>query len=181
MDVTGEATDLVLVRQGILVDTVSMSYGLNFLRRAAIDAGINTSTAEPLRAVEEAVLIDVQHNKLFTIQTNKACEKWIKGLTSALQLITKHYALPNATFLLVDETAGGFIKRLLDETSFHLSDAIDESLSAVLVDPGKFANHVVHRDAARGDTFLSILALYVAREQPVSSVSDSVHLLTSST
>lgn len=181
MDVTGEATDLVLVQHGILVEVASMPHGLNFLRRAAIEAGIATSTAEPLRAVEEAVLIDTQHNKRFTAQMRKTCEQWIQELTDTLQSLTARYALPHATFLLVDETARGFLKRLLDETSFHLGDISDESLSVVLVDPGKFATYVMHHGEARGDTFLSILALYVAREYRIPSTPDAVHLLTSAT
>ncbi|HQU07827.1 MAG: hypothetical protein B7X04_01085 [Parcubacteria group bacterium 21-54-25] len=164
MDVTGEATDLALIKQGLLVEVASVSSGLNTLRRAALAAGFSdSSSTESLRTVEEVALIDMEHNPKFTQRMRVARDEWIDKLSEAFQALTVKYALPRAIFLLAGEEALGFLKHVLDdESDLQRLWLSDDALPILALDPGQFARHVTYRDNARGDTFLSLLALYVA-------------------
>ena len=164
MDVTGEATDLALVRQGLLVEVESISCGLNLLRRAAIEAGITTvSSAKSLQTVNEVALVDMEHNGTFTAHMRDARDEWLRNLSKAFQALAVQYALPRMIFLLADEEALGFLKQVLnDGPGLQKLWLSDQALPIFAIDPGQLAQHVTYRDDARGDTFLSLLALYTA-------------------
>ena len=162
MDVTGEATDLALVRQGLLVEVESIPCGLNLLRLAAIEAGLdNRSPAKSLQTVDEVALIDMEHNSAFTSRMRSARDEWLNNLSKAFQALAVQYALPRMIFLLADEEALGFLKHVLnDESGLQKLWLSDQALPIFAIDPGQLAQHVMYRGTARGDTFLSLLALY---------------------
>lgn len=172
MDVTGEATDLALVKQGLLVEVANLPLGINIIRQAAIKAGFNSvSSAQSLKTIEEVVLIDTEHNEEFTKHLHAACTQWLDKLSDALQKLTVQYALPHTIFLISDEESLGFLKHTLENgTSVQKLWLSNEGPPIIAINAGKFAQYVVYRGTASGNTFLSLLALYAVYENSTTNV-----------
>ncbi len=172
MDVSGETTDLLLVKDAVLREAMSVPHGLNELRRAAIEAGLDSAAPDgPIRAVKETVLLDSAHNSRFAAHMQAAREAWVKGLADAFRTLMANYALPHTLFLLADESAHEFLTHILQDPDFRSLWLSDEPMQVRYIDPGQLAPFVAHHGRSKGDTFLSMLALYAVKEK---DLADSV-------
>lgn len=162
MDVTGESTDLALIKQGILVEVANFPLGINMIHEAATKTGIgSTSAARSLRNIEEVALINTEHNAKFTKYLQTARIQWLDKLSDTLQKLTVQYALPHTIFLLSDEEALGFLKHTLENgESVQKLWLSNDGPPVLAIDAGKIAQHVVYRGVANGNAFLSLLTLY---------------------
>ncbi len=166
IDITGEATDVVIAKNGVLTDIVNTKRGLNVLRKNAQDAGIRTTEpSESFYAIEHAVLIDKEHNARFTARMQQARALWLQDIAQILQALNARYVLPKNVFLLVDEEAVSFIKRQFDEAPIFKKIWLSNNpLSIISLDARHFSSLVTYGKGVCADPFLSILALYVAQQ-----------------
>ncbi len=162
IDITGEATDIILSKNGILTDIAHTKRGLNVLRKNAQDAGIrSTKSSGSFHSIEHTLLIDKEHNTRFTARMQQARSLWLQDVAQALQTLNAKYALPKTVFLLSDEESVSFIKHQFDEEPvFQNIWLSSESLSIISLDTRRFSALVVYGKDANSDSFLSILTLY---------------------
>ncbi len=167
IDITGEMTDVVLIKNGLLADITHTKRGLNVLRKSARDAGIRTTNpSESFHAIEHAVLIDKEHNAQFTARMQQARALWLQDIAHILQTLNTRYVLPRAIFILVDEEAASFIKRQFDEEPILKKIWLSsDPLSVMSLDAKRFSSFVTYKKESHGDPFLSILALYATQKQ----------------
>ncbi|VAW32224.1 hypothetical protein MNBD_CPR01-431 [hydrothermal vent metagenome] len=179
MDVSGEATDILIVKKTVLLEDVSVSFGLNDLRRVAIESGIDsTAQDEPLRAMDKTNLFDPDHAGNFAKKIQTARDAWVQGISDAFLTVRSQYALPRDMLLLADKSAHDFLTHMLRSEDFRPLGLSDDLLNVHYVDPGKLAPYVTHHKNAEGDTFISILSLYVAKglKEPLNEGLPVVHL-----
>ncbi len=162
LDITGDATDIVLIKDGLLTDIVHTQRGLNMLRKSAYDAGIHASEpSESFHSMEHTILIDSKRNTKFTASIQQARALWLQDVIQALQTLNIKYVLPRNIFLLADDEAISFIKRQLDkEPAFQTLWLSTEPLPIITLSTRQFLTLVPHRGESQNNTFLSILALY---------------------
>lgn len=162
LDISGEATDIVLIKDGILIDVVHTQRGLNMLRKSAYDAGIHAAEpSESFHTMEHTMLIDSKRNTKFTASIQQARALWLQDVIQALQTLNIKYVLPKNIFLLADDEAISFIKRQLDkEPSFQTLWLSTEPIPIITLSTRQFFTLVQYRGGAQNDTFISILALY---------------------
>lgn len=167
IDITGEMTDVVLIKNGMLTDITHTKRGLNVLRRSARDAGIRTvNSSESFYAIENAVLMDKEHNTQFTARIQQASALWFQDIAQILQALNVRYVLPKTIFILVDEDAVSFIKRQFDkEPVIKKIWLSSDPLSVMSLDAKRFSSLITYKKESRGDPFLSILALYAIQQQ----------------
>mgnify|MGYP001575869824 FL=1 len=70
------------------------------------------------------------------------------------------HPLPQTVFLLADEDARDFLKRLIDESTLRTLWLSEEPLSVIALTPEHTTSVVRARGMAEGDIFLSMLALF---------------------
>lgn len=150
LDVTGEATDIALVKHGLLVGVVSSDSGVNDLARATHEPGATLS----------GPLVDSARNDRFRVKTAEVEGAWLAGVRQSLQTFAERHALPRILFLLADEHAREFLHRVLNNSSLRTLWLSDEPLSIISVEASHFAPYVSVQNDATGDVFLSLIALY---------------------
>ncbi len=143
LDVSGEATDIALVKNGLLASVISTPNGVNHLIRAS------GTLAIPSRGT-------VADNPAFIT----ARTLWYQGLTEALRAFAQDRALPRTLFLLSDEPYREYLRAALDDPSLRSLWLSDEPLSIIPVTPLQFAPFVASGPATEGDVFLMMLALF---------------------
>jgi hypothetical protein len=160
LDVTGEASDLTLVKRGLLSGIVSTTHGLADMLRAADRAPLQVSApAEALVPSTEVPLGPAGDPRaLSRIEAAKA--DWLAGLKDALSSLAKGQALPRTLFLLAPEGSSDFLKSVLDGGPFRSLWLSDEPLTVIPVLPEHFAPYVQTRGEATGDSVLAMLALF---------------------
>lgn len=161
VDVTGEATDIAMVKRGVLIGVANCECGLNRLLRVAHGDGRATSAA-PLEEMRTLVPGDVarQGNDA---RLAAAKETWRNGFRRVVTDYAARFPLPQTVFLLADAEARGFMQRLITETPLPELRLSDTPFSVIPVTPDQFAPYVHTRGEAQGDEFLAMLALFAGK------------------
>ena len=132
LEVSGEATDIAIIKRGLLVDVANIPHGVNDLVRAE-------------RSGDQVDQIEKQ---------------WLTTIESTLQETAIRHALPRTLFLLADTEAREYLRKLLDSSSMRSLWLTDEPLRVISVVPAHFTEFVKVRGDAEGDVYLALLALY---------------------
>lgn len=133
---SGEATDLALIKRGLLVDVASIPFGFNSVRReAATGAPVSMDTDSAART------------------------KWISALADCLRSFSDKHALPRTVFLLADEQMREYLGNLLNDHALHSLWLSDEPLTIIPSVPQHLSKAVTCDQGCEKDLFLSMLAL----------------------
>lgn len=153
VDVTGEATDFIFVKQGILTDVSSVPLGAHSLI-TSLKKESNTCPVEPM------TLPTPTTKGSGASETNASQEAWKSAVCTVLRDFKTRHALPRSVFLLADEPIRAFMEGLLDSRDVHSLWLSDEPLTVIALCPEHLAQFVRTRGEAEGDVFLAMLALY---------------------
>ncbi|MBP7741593.1 MAG: hypothetical protein KA104_02810 [Candidatus Pacebacteria bacterium] len=151
LDVSGTATDAMLVKKGVIAGVRSLPQGIHDLLVASRGAA---------RTISGSGAIDSTRNATFASRVAEVEAVWLSGLKKMLADFAAEHPLPRAVFLLADENARDFLKRLIDESTLRTLWLSDEPLSIIPLSPEHTASLVKARGLADGDIFLSMLALF---------------------
>jgi hypothetical protein len=153
LDISGNATDLVSVKHGMLVNVATIPHGIQELVADSILAGKSVSSGSPL--------LDPACNARFSLQMQKAEKAWLKNVEVALQEFAAGHALPRTVFMLADTDAHEYLKHLLDTPDMRNLWLTTEPLRVIPVVSSHLASLLKMRGGeADGDVSLEILALY---------------------
>lgn len=154
LHVSGEATDLALVKRGILVDVASITSGVNGLERAA-------RRGEPLSMTASG---ESAPKVVKVTGSDMAKKAWLDALTSCLKDFSVKRALPRTVFLLADEEARSYLAKILDDQALHSLWLSDEPLTIIPSLPQHLSDRVTCDEGCEKDLFISMLALSVGKE-----------------
>lgn len=148
VDFSGDATDLAFVKGGLLVDVSSVPFGTHKFSQA-------------MRGTHRgAGVIDLTRNQAFGERVTNLEEEWTSLLADAFKEFAKRHALPRTVFLIANQEARDFAKRLLDAPALHALWLSDDPLRILPVLPSQFSSFIETRGSASGDVTLAMLALY---------------------
>ncbi|CAN5769033.1 hypothetical protein BH11PAT2_BH11PAT2_09620 [soil metagenome] len=167
LDVSGEGTDLAFVKAGLLVDVGTLPQGIHQLldaTRGAERMTIDEESGNVRIPSEQPGYISPDRNARFRVRTEIVKKEWITGLTDLFKQFAQNHALPRTLFLLAEPTARDYLRNTLDTDSLHSLWLSDEPLSLISVLPEHFSPYVRARGTAESDIFLSVLALYQAKQ-----------------
>ncbi len=151
LDVSGSATDALIVKKGVLAGVATIPQGVHDLLKAGRGAA---------RGVPGVSAIDQNRNATFGPKVAAAEALWLEGVKGMLANFASEHPLPQTVFLLADEDARDFLKRLIDESTLRTLWLSEEPLSVIALTPEHTTSVVRARGMAEGDIFLSMLALF---------------------
>jgi hypothetical protein len=152
LDVSGSATDALIVKKGVLAGVTTHPQGVHDLLKAGREAGRG--------GIVGAGAIDTNRNAAFAPKVAAAESAWLEGVKQMLATFAGEHPLPHTVFLLADEGVRPFLKRLIDDSSMRTLWLSEEPLSVIALTPEHTASIVRARGLADGDIFLSMLALF---------------------
>jgi len=167
LDVTGEATDLVFVRSGLILQVETLPQGINVLLNSGRRAGILSVGEEVIlerAASKQPGYIQPGRNVRFGVRALGAEKDWLENISSLLKKIAVKHALPRTLFLLSDFEVREYLKRTLDSSTLHTLWLSDSPLGIIPLTASQFSTHVAVKALAQGDVFLGILALYYKKQ-----------------
>lgn len=152
IDVSGTATDAMIVKQGVIAGVRSIPTGVHHLMRAGRSAAPRDTAGTPM--------LDAARNHAFAPRVAEAEEQWLGALGTLLTTFAEEHPLPRAVFLLADTHARDFLKRLIDTSRLRTLWLSGDSLSVIALAPEHTARLVQARGLADSDVFLAMLGLF---------------------
>ena len=109
--VSEEATEIGLVQNGILYESMAVEYGMHSLIRdlAGFAKTIPEEAHAYLRAYKQRVLTETQDKALLRAQ-----KRYVGFLEATIDELTKRYVLPRTMFLVLDQNAKQFFTDALE-------------------------------------------------------------------
>lgn len=166
-DVSGEVTDVSLVRDDVLIETTSFSYGKNNVVRAVVKAS-DTSPEEALSRIALASLSgkDARFRAPVKKALGAARTEWKQLLSKALSGLVREGALPRSVFLTASAGTTAWFSDSFEEISGEgLPQFSITEVSASFLRPFTGVSE------AKKDPFLLLEALFLAKvEKETNSV-----------
>jgi len=162
VDVSGEVTDISVVRGNALRDNVSFPKGKHFIYRAlkrelgvSLDEAVSTLRALNTGSVSQKTGLQLEQ-ALYVVQ-----EEWTRDFTSALEKIESGLLIPRTVFLTAGEDVESLIKRFITEEQWGGSTRTGGGFTVTGITGGGLVSHVESRGGALKDPFIGLEALYV--------------------
>ena len=160
IDIGGEVTDVSLVREGALVQSVSFPMGRNFILRKLAN-GLKRSIPEALsmctlyaeNKVEEPVKTQC------TDILKEAKDQWLDAFQKTLFSVSNELSIPNTILLSVGTDIAPWFIETISREEFHQHSLTDKEFKVVILDATLFRDSLVYAEAVPRHPCIIIEAL----------------------
>jgi len=162
LDIGGEYSSLTIVRDTVVVSTIGISFGTEYLVRAIMDSEQssrhtavsqismyldNTCTPSQCRKIETALEV--------------AGQEWVRAFGDACATMSKTYRIPPHTYLAVGKRYETWFKKLIEKIDFAHFTVTGKPLEAHLFALEKGTRQLFFSKGAQRDLLLSLDVLFV--------------------
>lgn len=159
MDISGEITDISLVREGVLLETVSFPIG-KFSMLRGIAHALKTIPEE----AHSLIRLHFESNKKSTPAVKKELEaaekEWQSMLSRALSDLSGGILLPKTVFLTVDSDLGEWFRNIISGDTLSQERFTAGPLSVVMLNGAKFHKYYNVQKGVESDSFLGLETLF---------------------
>lgn len=167
MDITGELTDISIIKDECIKKSLSFPLGKHELIRA-ITTALDTDAGEGmsrLRMWAEGSLTDEEARQVEEIISDIGGE-WKEAFTDAVSELMEEATLPHRLFFLADEDVGPIFHQLIEEVRDEKTKLHPEYTKIVFVDGEMFEDYSDIQRGAENDPFLTLATIF-ANSLPV--------------
>jgi len=163
-DVSGEVTDISVVREGKLRESASFPNGTYFIARNIAQA-LHMTPREALSMVRQYTdgMTNPEATTAITNATSAVENIWVKDFSKALEDLGGENTMPRNIFLAVDSRVATMVKGFIERGMSAQGQASVRPFSVVFLSGDKLRQHITIRSSTAVDAFLGIATLY-ARE-----------------
>lgn len=164
LDISGEVTDISIIRGDVLLETVSFPLGKNFLVRR-IASALNTLPDEAgslLRLYGEGKTDEATKMKIQTIFVTARIE-WLRFFTESLANLSKDLALPHKIFFTADSDVALWFAQAMENEELSRYTFTDEPFSVTVFDTPILSGFSSVASDAPKDPFLLLEAIFAAK------------------
>lgn len=170
MDVSGEVTDISLVKDGVLEESISFPAGRNMLLRAIINALKTT----PDGAVSELLLATQgdshrEHADAIRGVLENAKKEWLSFFDASLAQLSAEFPIPRTIFYTADDDVTLHFDEALRAANFPGASADDTALSVRALSNAFLSKFVQVLEPSFQDPFLTIETIHANKFIQLSS------------
>lgn len=160
--VTGEATDILLVKKGVLTGVATALEGVHSVTRAIGRA----CASVPAEEIKDLVQAGTLHPK--TVEDVKAAERgakddWAHAIVASLADLSRKYALPQTFFVLADLSCRDIFSEIIKRQDVHSLRLGDHPFTVIGLKSQHLTDHVVFTGESEKDLFHGLLALFYGK------------------
>ena len=162
LDITGEATDVSLVNDDLLVGTISFPCGKNFFIRE-ISAGLRTPHEEAVSLFRMFLAGTLHNSKQNDVKNlvEYVENKWLARFEKALATLSKEGVLPRQVFFSADTDIAEVFSTIIGKAKANLH--INESFDVKHLDQFLVAKFASFESEVVRDPFLAVEALLATK------------------
>lgn len=168
LDISGEISDLSIVKNGVLYDTVSFPFGKNtVVRQVVSELNLSIREAESLLSMyEKKHLGDFEMHRLKKILANAETE-WLRLFAKELKNISSNVLFPRDIFLTVDEPLRGWFLSIITRNKLLNVTGAEKSFQVTLFDEKTLAPYCDIGLGVYKDPFLIVESLFLNKKAGV--------------
>ncbi|MBX4210584.1 hypothetical protein KW783_01280 [Candidatus Parcubacteria bacterium] len=162
IDLSGEVTEVTLVKNDILMETASFPLGKNELIRKVVKAvGAEPEIAESYLKLYAQNKSDEKLTTKLDIVMVDFKRDWQRQLFTCLKHFSEHAALPNRVFMTIDESLSELFSDIITHAVSSDVTFSAPQFSVVAMDSEKLAHFCEFKDSAYHNPFLAIESVFV--------------------
>jgi len=161
IDVSGEITDVSLIKDNIIRESSSFPMGKNNVIRE-VTKELNIGEAEAVSMISmyhDGTLQKDKEEKIAQILIGIE-QKWISSFQNALLKLSDTFSIPSSVFFTSDQSVGHLFSSLIHKEEFSQFTMTDEMFSVIYVDHIFLKDFVVFSRKVERDPFLILGALF---------------------
>ena len=164
LDVSGEVTEVSVVRNGGLRASVSFPLGRNFLARSlASECNLSFEEALSLLAVHSLKQSNDTVAARFSSALLRVEEKWMRQFEESLARIAMESFLPHSIFIAADEKIAQWISAVVRNEALYQYTLTAEPFVVNLAEGKTFDAHVACGPGVPKDPFLMVDAMFLSK------------------
>lgn len=160
--ISGETTDISVVKKDVITETISFPLGRNFIVRRLMDEvkGVTPEVAlSMLRANADGAIAPKLSAKLLKI-LSQAEEDWVQLFSDSMKDFSKDFFLPTKVFVLAGDNSAKTFSDLITNKKLPVRGASTPTLVAEEIDATLFSASVEGGVPNSRDPFLAALTYY---------------------
>jgi len=164
LDITGEITEVAIIKNNVPVDTVSFPLGKNFLIRRIV-SNLNTVPEEAvslLSMYQSDKTNDGVRDKLNQIFLS-AEKEWLSFFSKAIVSLSSNSSIPNSIFFTADTDVAGWFKTIIEKEEFAQLVLSDKSFDVRFLDEKILSKFCSFSPGVLKDPFIVLGALFAAK------------------
>lgn len=162
LDVSGEITELSVVRGGELSATVSFPLGRNFLARAlARECSVSFEEALSILSVYFSKQCNDSLSSRLCAAVNHVEGEWMRHFEEGLAHIARESFLPHSIFVAADKKISPWVSEMVQNEALYQYTLTEKPFVINLADEKAFGAHVAFGPGVAKDSFLMIDAMFL--------------------
>lgn len=163
VDIGSETTEVMFVRDGVLMETVSFPIGKNYIiRKAPKEFGDTPEALADLFSINKDKSTDVDFRNRTDLFLSKIKTEWLEAFNSAVQNFSHTMYLPKTVFLICDEKYETVFSDWIKEIKYSSFYRCPEPFSVTLIKDKSFGTiYNVEKPEIAGEQFLALESIFI--------------------
>lgn len=162
VDVSGEVTEVSVVKDGRLRESASYPLGRNFLARSlAAACGVSCQEALSLLAVHFSRRGNEDFSKKFMPAVSRVEKEWMNGFEECLSRVAGEAFVPHVSFLAAPSEMSPWIAAAIQDEALYQHTLASKPFVVSIADEKMFDAHVGFGPGVSKDSFLMVDALFL--------------------
>jgi len=162
IDITGEVTDVTLVKKQNLIKTVSFPFGTHSMLRDISD-GLKIDSGEALSAFKlfSANSLNKTKTKEIVLILEKSKKDWLQELGVALNKISGRMSLPTTVFFTADDDFSSWYGEIIKLEDYAQHSISEGAFIVSFMSSSNLSSYVTFKEKVKKDVFLGLESLYI--------------------
>ena len=164
VDISGEVTDISIVKNGILRGSVSYPLGHNFMIRGVASLLRSTlSNAKSFISLYKDGHAEASTVKKLDKILGKLRTEWLKSFQESLVGLSNDISIPSTVFVTADQDLADFFSETIKAEQFNQYTLTDSKFEVTFLSTAVLAGTVFFGENVARDPFLIIESIYINR------------------
>jgi hypothetical protein len=164
VDVGGEVTDITMIKNNVLRESVSFPLGCNFLaREAAIVLGSTLHEADSLISLFKDGHAEESVSEKLSIIMNDLRAKWLRHFQESLAVLSNDISIPATVYISIDRDLADFFAETIKTEQFSQYTLTESKFEVTFLSSELFHGLAQFEDKVVREPFLIIDSVYINR------------------
>ncbi|MBP6855042.1 MAG: hypothetical protein KBD26_01305 [Candidatus Pacebacteria bacterium] len=164
LDIGGELTDISIIKDGMLIESVSFPYGKNFLLRKVSRALKRTGgEALSLYRIYSDLKLEKNLADKFSEVLKEAQSEWLSNFSNALAGISVELGIPDTVFLTADKDTSSWFIATLESEEFHKYTTTEHQFRVISLGSVATSEYLNFSGSVIRDPFIMLETIFITR------------------
>lgn len=164
VDIGGEISEVSVIKNDMLMESISFPYGKNtLLRKISKGMGKSGSEALSLFKMHEDSKLEASIATVVSRILNEAQSEWLKLFGTALSDIAKETTIPDIVFVTADRDAITWFSHVLESEEFHQYTTTERQFRIIPLNSQALSDRIDFKQNVLRDPFLMLETIFMTR------------------